>query len=562
MSRFFLTTAIYYPNAVPHLGTAYEILGTDAVARWRRLRGDAVFFLSGNDDHAQKVARRAEETGQAPEAWCDAMARSFEEAWRALGVSYDEYVRTHSERHFDTVRWFFARVRAGDAGRAEPLLFKGAYEGLYCVGCEAYYREKDLRDGRCPHHPDRVPERLREENWFFRLSAFGPRLAEWHERNPGWLRPESKRNEMLGLLREGLQDISISRPRKAIPWGIPFPGDEEAQVVYVWFDALINYVTAARLAEDGTPRPDEPGRGPGFWPADLHVIGPDIVRFHALLWPAMLWAADLPLPRGISVHGFVRTGGAKMSKSQGSVVGPVELAREHGTDALRYFLLREVAWGGDGEFSVERLEERTAADLGNTLGNLLHRTLTMIEKYCGGEVPERSDLDYAAEGDGIHPLGALDLFLAARRVQAARAFDDLDFAGGLEQVLDLARQCNLRIDTMAPWRTMKAPTGEGRRVVGDLLLLLAECLKNAAVLLSPVMPGKAREIARQLGIGEEEWEAIRIAIPGEGQKDAGDLEEMRPEKAFAAVDAVAMAGRRVRKGEPLFPRRDAPAGAA
>ncbi len=557
MSRFYLTTAIYYPNAVPHLGTAYEILGTDAIARWRRIRGDDVFFLSGNDDHAQKVAQRAAEQGKSPEAYCGEMAAAFEAAWRALGVSYDEYVRTASDRHRATVRWFFDRVRAGDAGRKEPLLYKGSYEGLYCVGCEAYYRDKDLVQGRCPHHPDRTIQRLKEENWFFRQSAFGERLERWIRENPRWLRPEAKRNEMLALLKEGLQDISISRPRKAIPWGIPFPGDEETQVVYVWFDALINYVTGARLAGDGTARPDEPGRGPGFWPADLHVVGPDIVRFHALLWPAMLWAADLPLPRAISVHGFVQVGGAKMSKSQGTVVSPVEVAREYGADTVRYFLLREVAWGSEGEFSLERLEDRYAADLANTVGNLLHRTLTMVEKYFGGVFPERSDLDYSPEGDAVHPVVALRLLVLARRDQAARAWDALEFGAALEDVVDIARQANLRIESTAPWKLMKSGTDAARREVGDLLLAIGEGLAASAVLLSPAMPVKARELWLQLGLDDPEFDAIRVGLPGEGQKNTADLEELNPEKAFASLDAVALSGRRVRKGEPLFPRREA-----
>ncbi|MHC4923794.1 MAG: methionine--tRNA ligase, partial [Planctomycetota bacterium] len=433
MGRFYVTTAIFYPNAVPHLGTAYEMIGADTIARWRRLRGDDVFFLSGNDEHALKVAQAAEAQGLEPLAYCDDLAAAFEKAWASLEVTYDEYVRTTQKRHHDTVTWFFERIRTEDEKRVaageEAVLYKGSYEGLYCVGCEAYLREKDLVEGKCPHHPDREPQRLQEDNWFFRLTAYEERLKEWYRDHPDWLTPEPKRNEMIGLLGEGLMDLSVSRPEKATKWGIPFPGDD-GHVIYVWFEALINYVTGARLAEDGGPRDDEAGRGPGFWPADVHVIGKDILRFHTIIWPAMLWAADLPLPKAVSTHGFVQVGGAKMSKSSGGTVSPIDIAEEYGPEVLRYFLLREVPWGGDGEFSIERLEERYQADLANTVGNLLHRTLTMIEKYCGGEVPESG----AADGPiAEHRQGARE-----RLADALSLFDGHQFSQALDRVVDVA----------------------------------------------------------------------------------------------------------------------------
>jgi methionyl-tRNA synthetase len=555
MPRFYLTTAIFYPNDVPHVGTAYEIIGTDALARWRRLRGDDVFFLSGNDEHALKVAQAAAERGQPPLVYCDELAAAYERAWNALGIRYDEYIRTSQERHKETVSWFLDRIRAGDAGREEPLLYKGSYEGLYCVGCEAFLREKDLVDGRCAEHPEREVQRLVEENWFFRLSAYTARLKEWFAAHPSWLTPESRRNEMTALLADGLQDISISRPRKSIPWGIPFPGDDD-HVVYVWFEALINYLTGARLDDGGKARTDEPGRGPGFWPADLHVIGKGVTRFHTLIWPAMLWAADLPLPRRVSVHGYVQVAGAKMSKSGGDAVSPVDVAAEYGADTLRYFLLREVSWGSDGDFSVERLEERYATDLANTVGNLLHRTLTMTEKYFEGAVPEPSDNDYSPEGEEVHSVGALRMLTFARREQALRAYDGLDIAAALEYVVDLARQANQRIDSVAPWKLIKEPTGEGRKVVGDLLHAIAEALKNVAVLFSPVLPGKAREMWAQLGLPEDALDEVRLTHAGEGQKDVEHLDEDRFHRAFAGLDALSLGGVTVRKGEPLFPRRD------
>jgi len=543
VGRFYLTTAIFYPNAVPHLGTAYEVIGADAIARWRRLRGDDVFFLSGNDEHALKVAQVAAERGEEPLAYCDAMARSFDAAWRGFAVSYDEYIRTSQPRHRATVEWFLGRIREGDARRAArgapPILYKGTYEGLYCVGCEAFLREKDLVAGLCPLHADRQPQRLREDNWFFRLSAFEGRLGEWFRDNPGWLRPESKRNEMAGLLAEGLQDLSVSRPQKAIRWGIPFPGDAD-HVVYVWFEALINYVTAAHFREDGSLRE------PDLWPADLHVIGKDIVRFHSIIWPAMLWAADLPLPRAISTHGFVQVGGAKMSKSVGGAVSPVDVAREYGADALRYFLLREVPWGGDGEFSIERLEERYASDLANTLGNLLHRSLTMIEKYCDGEVPEAGPAGGAVEAHRAR--------LRDRALAAAERYDALDFSGALDAVMDIARGANALVDETAPWKRWKEPGG--RPDVEALLWTLAESLKVMAVLLRPAMPAKAAALAGQLGLDAEAFEDVRIGLPAEGHRDAAALEELRPDHALAGLDALPVAGLRVRKGDPLFPRRD------
>ncbi len=564
MARWYVTTAIFYPNAVPHLGTAYEAIGTDAAARWRRLRGDDVFFLSGNDEHALKVAQVAASRGQTPMDYCDEMAAAFEDAWRALGVSYDEYVRTTQRRHRDTVAWFLRRIQDGDARRAaagEPtVLYKSTYAGLYCVGCEAFLREKDLVGGRCPQHPDRQVQHLEEDNWFFRLSAFEARLREWYASHPGWLRPESKRNEMLALMADGLQDFSISRPRKSIEWGIPFPGDAD-HVVYVWFEALMNYVSAARLAPDGRPRADEPGRGPGFWPADLHVVGKDIVRFHAVTWPAMLWAADLALPRALSVHGYVLTGGVRLSKSAGGTLSPVDVAREYGTDTLRYFLLREVPWGGDGEFSLERLEERYAADLANTLGNLVHRTLTLIERNFEGETPERSDNDYSPEGDEIHSVGAFWMLALARRRQALRCWDALEFSRALDLVLDVARQANLRMDTLAPWKLVKEPTGAGRRVAGDFLHAVVAALRDAAVLLSPALPSKALDLWLALGLDEEEFAAVRLGAAAEGHKDVENLEELHEDRVFAALDAIEVAGRTVRKGAPLFPRRE-PAGPA
>jgi methionyl-tRNA synthetase len=384
-----------------------------------------------------------------------------------------------------------------------------------------------------------------EDNWFFRLSAFQRRLEEWYRDHPDWVRPEGKRNEMTGLLEEGLQDLSVSRPVKATRWGIPFPGDED-HVIYVWFEALVNYVTAARLAEDGSLRPDEPGRGPGFWPADVHVIGKDILRFHAIIWPAMLWAADLPLPGAVSSHGFVQVGGERMSKSGGGSVSPVEIADEYGSETLRWFLMREVPWGGDGEFSIERLEERYQSDLANTLGNLLHRTLTMIEKYCGGAVPERSEDRGPA---AAHRARARDLLL-----DAVGLYDEQQFSLALERVLAVARDANVLVDDVQPWKRIR--DADGRDAVEALLHALVHSLRDVAAFLLPVMPERARAIWTSLGLDAASLDDLVLSAAAEGHKDAENLEEMRPDRVFSALDAIPLEGLAVRKGEPLFPRRD------
>jgi methionyl-tRNA synthetase len=366
--RFYLTTAIDYVNGRPHLGTAYEKITADAVARARRLLGHDVLFLMGNDEHSQKVEKAARDQGLDPLAYCDAMERRFRDVWDVLGCSYDVFIRTTEPRHRRAVEEILERLkRKGD-------LVKKKYAGWYCVGCEAFKKAEELVDGKCPEHLSREPSWVEEDNWYFLLSRYAEPLKARYASHKEFLLPDHRRNEILALLDRGLEDVSVSRQNAT--WGIPFPFDPAARV-YVWFDALINYLTAAGF-------PDDAATFEKRWPADVHVVGKDITRFHCAVWPAMLLAADLPLPKSVFAHGFVNLGDARMSKSAGGGTDPVALAERYSADALRYYLCRETSYGQDLEFSEERLRARANSDLANGYGNLLSRTTSMAHKYLGG----------------------------------------------------------------------------------------------------------------------------------------------------------------------------------
>jgi methionyl-tRNA synthetase len=430
VAKFYLTTAIDYANGDPHLGHTLEKVGADCVVRYRRLRGDAVHFVMGMDEHGQKVALAAERAGMAPPEWVDQISERFASTWRALHCSEDDWIRTTEPRHHASVTEFLRRIQANHP----EDLFVGDYEGLYCVGCEEFKQESQLVDGRCAEHPERELIRMKETNHFFRLSRYGPRILELIRSGEFRVEPGIRRNEVLNVLEGGLEDVSISRAR--FPWGSPVPGDP-GHTVYVWFDALINYITAAGFPRAGWEK---------LWPADVHVIGKGITRLHCCLWPAMLLAAGLPLPRMVWAHGYVQWDGAKVSKSSGTAVSVETALARHGADALRYFLLREVGLENDGNFSWDRFDERYVADLADGLGNLASRSLAMLDKYRGGVVPDRS------------PATALDQ-AGARAVSAyAAAMDRFDVRGAGDAAWALVAEANQYIVQTAPWALAK----EGR----------------------------------------------------------------------------------------------------
>ena len=479
MSRFYITTAIDYVNSRPHLGTAYEKIAADVIARYKRLCGVETHFVMGNDEHSQNVFRKARELGEDPQAYCDRMATEFLEVWKRLDISFDDFIRTTEPRHKSGVQELVRKMSAaGD-------IFEGHYEGWYCVSCEAFKQEKDLIDGNCPIHRTK-PEWIREKNHFFRLSKYTDRLRhhfEWHD---DFLVPEVRRNEILRLLESGLEDISVSRAGQA--WGIPMP-DDPSSVIYVWVDALINYISAVGY---GTNQ-KMVGK---WWPADLHVIGKDITRFHAVIWPAMLMSAGLEVPKQIFGHGWVNFRGEKMSKSLGTAVEPLEAVQKFGPDPLRLYLVKEIAFGNDGDFTWERFEDRYNVDLANNLGNLVSRIAAMADKYRQGRLtgpltPGRLSQISSAAVDEYQT--AMEVFALERG--AAAAFRIVDAA-------------NEFIASSEPW--VLARDAARADVLSQALFDVAEAIRVAAILLLPIMPKSAAEILRRVGETRQP-EEIRLA---------------------------------------------------
>jgi methionyl-tRNA synthetase len=507
---FYVTTPIYYPNDVPHIGHAYTSVAVDFVARYHRLRGENVFFLTGTDEHGQKLQQSAEAEGKHPQAFVDAMEPRWREVWERLGISYDDYVRTTEPRHEKVVGEFLQRVH--DNGRDD--IYLGTYEGLYCVACEAYYIEEDLNaEGNCPIH-DRPVEQLAQENYFFRLSAYADRLLEHYEANPDAVRPGVRRNEVLSLIRGGLQDFSISRT--SFDWGVPLPWDPK-HVCYVWFDALTNYLTGAGYGAD-------PSRFERTWPADIHFTAKDILRFHAVYWPAMLMAAGMEPPRCVFSHGYLTVGGAKMSKTNATGIHPFDLTDHFGVDAYRYYFMREIQFGADGNFSWESMAERYKADLSDGLGNLASRVLAMLEKNFDGKVPDAND-------DAV--AGALPLLTADVVARFDAAMDDVALTRALEIVWEIVAEANKYLVEKAPWTLVKE---EGRlEEAAKVLYASAETLRILALLVSPIMPGAAARLWEQLGIPEPLGEQ---RLPGD------------------ALWGGLAPGTPTTKGDSLFPRLD------
>jgi methionyl-tRNA synthetase len=528
---FYVTTPIYYVNSVPHLGTAYTTVAADALARYRRMTGDDVMFLTGLDEHGQKVAQAAEENGVSPQEWVDSVAPEFRRVWELLDISNDDFIRTTEERHEKGAQAFLARIRARDEAESaerEPYIYQGHYEGWYCVPCETYYAEDQLEDGDCPNC-GRATEFLVEDNWFFRLSAFEEPLRRLYADRPDFVQPETRMNEVTSFVDSGLKDLSVSR--KTFSWGIPLPFDDE-HVMYVWFDALLNYITALGY---GSEDPDEAARFERYWPADYHFVGKDIIRFHCVIWPAMLMAAGYEPPKHVFAHGFLLTKGEKMSKSKGNVMSPEDLVERFGVDAYRYYFLRDVQFGTDGSISMEAMVQRYNGDLANDWGNLVSRLFNMTEKYCDGRVPD-SGADAGGDDESVEHV---ELVTAAGRLPSAYAdaMARLDYVGALEATWDLIKATNKYIETSMPWQLAKSE--EDRAVLEDVMYSALEAVRIAALFTAPVMPETSAEVWRRLGLLEDTDVSLDALVH--------DLEER-------ALWGGLPAGSRVTKGDALFPR--------
>jgi methionyl-tRNA synthetase len=467
--KFYLTTAIDYVNSRPHLGTAYEKIAADVIARYKRLAGFDTHFVMGNDEHSQNVYRRARELGEDPKAYCDRMAVEFTDVWRRLDISFDDFIRTTEPRHRAGVQELVRKMAAaGD-------IYEGFYEGWYCVSCEAFKQEKDLVEGLCPIHRTK-PEWLREKNYFFRLSKYSDALTQHYAQNLHFTVPDIRRNEILRLLEAGLEDISVSRAGQA--WGIPMP-DDPSSVIYVWVDALINYITAVGFGTDAT-------LFERWWPANLHVVGKDITRFHCVIWPAMLMSAGLPLPTQVFGHGWLHLKGEKMSKSLGTIIEPLDAVAKFGPDPLRLYLAKEITFGSDGDFTWERFEDRYNVDLANNLGNLVSRTGAMADKYRAGRLAAR--LGEPGPLSGI-ATKALQDYRAAMEAFALEQATAATF-----RIIDAA---NEYIASTEPWALARDPGNADR--LSQVLFDVAESVRIVGILLLPVMPKSAAEILRRVG---------------------------------------------------------------